>query len=247
MSNPVSGFHYFFEGAKLLLQPKIRRFVVLPLVLNTMLFVGAIWLSASQFGAASDWLVAHMPDWMQWLSWLLNIIAIVIAALIVFFTFSIMANLVAAPFNGLLAEAVYFKLTGTKPPEQSDETNFWEQILPAFKNELTKLRVFALWSIPCLLLFVIPVVNVAAPFIWFALSAWMLALEYLDYPMGNHAMTFTEQRALLAKHRFLTLGFGSAISLATLIPVANFLVMPSAVAGATKLWVEKLQQHRSEN
>lgn len=247
MTNPISGFRYFFDGLKLLLQPKVRRFVILPLLLNTLLFIAAIWLSASQFGVFSDWIVSRLPDWLQWLSWLLNIVAILIAALIVFFTFSIVANLIGAPFNGLLAEAVYYRLTGTKPSPQSQETGFGDQILPALKNELIKMRLFAIWSIPCLLLFVIPVVNVAAPFIWFGLTAWMLALEYLDYPMGNHAMTFNQQRALLAQNRLLTLGFGVAVSLATLVPIANFLVMPTAVAGATKMWVEKLkQQHLTD-
>ena len=66
----------------------------------------------------------------------------------------------------------------------------------------------------------------------------MLALEYLDYPMGNHGLLFPEQRRRARERRLLVLGFGAAISGLTMIPVINFLVMPLAVAGATALWVE---------
>ena len=38
----------------------------------------------------------------------------------------------------------------------------------------------------------------------------------------------------------LSLGFGGAVMLATLIPLFNFLVMPVAVAGATALRVEQI-------
>jgi CysZ protein len=89
--------------------------------------------------------------------------------------------------------------------------------------------------------FIIPVVQVAAPFIWVVFGAWMLALEYLEYPMNNHGRLFPEVRQALRQRRGLALGFGAAVLLLTLIPVVNFIAMPVAVAGATKLWVERLR------
>jgi CysZ protein len=105
---------------------------------------------------------------------------------------------------------------------------------------------FIAWAIPFLVLFLIPGVNLAAPVLWFIFSAWMLALEYADFPMGNHNIMFPQQRRTVAKKRFLNLGFGSAVSVATMTPILNFLVMPAAVAGATALWVEQLKQLRDK-
>ncbi|MCP4040723.1 MAG: sulfate transporter CysZ, partial [Gammaproteobacteria bacterium] len=34
--------------------------------------------------------------------------------------------------------------------------------------------------------------------------------------------------------------FGAAVTLALMIPVVNFLVIPAAVTGATAMWVEQL-------
>lgn len=93
-----------------------------------------------------------------------------------------------------------------------------------------------------MILFLIPGVNLGAPVIWFIFSAWMLSLEYGDYPMGNHDISFAEQKKRVAKKRFLNLGFGGAVSVATMTPILNFLVMPAAVAGATAMWVENLKE-----
>lgn len=96
-------------------------------------------------------------------------------------------------------------------------------------------------ALPLGLLFLIPGINVAAPFIWALFSAWMLAIEYLDYPMANHALHFATQRRILRGNRLLAYGFGGGTLLLTMIPVLNFIAMPAAVAGATALWVEELR------
>ena len=48
---------------------------------------------------------------------------------------------------------------------------------------------------PLLLLQFVPLLNVVAPVLLFLFGAWMFALEYLDYPMGNHGALFREVRA----------------------------------------------------
>jgi CysZ protein len=70
----------------------------------------------------------------------------------------------------------------------------------------------------------------------------MLSLEYADYPMGNHNLHFRAERSILRQQRPLALGFGAAVSVMTTIPIVNFLAMPVAVAGATAMWVDRLQE-----
>ena len=80
--------------------------------------------------------------------------------------------------------------------------------------------------------------------LWFIFTAWMLALEYIDYPAGNHDLLFSDQKRLISKRRFQSLGFGSIVSIATLTPIANFIVMPTAVIAATIYWVEQLSKDK---
>jgi len=241
MNNPFSGILYFFQGLRLIVQPGLRRYVIIPLLINVSLFGGLMWFGASQFEVFMHWLMPEFPEWLQWAEWLLWAVFAVSALLILFFTFSLLANIVAAPFNGLLAEAVEIHLSG----ERMDSAGGWQkmlrELLPTIIDELRKLLYLLMWSVPFLLLFLIPVINLIAPFTWLAFSAWMLAVEYADYPMGNHGLRSDEQKQRLGNKRLLSLGFGGAVTVATMIPVFNFLVMPAAVAGATAMWVKQFK------
>ena len=95
---------------------------------------------------------------------------------------------------------------------------------------------------PLLLLFLFPPTAPLAPFVWLVFSSWMLAISYVDYPMANHGLTFPEQRRRLGERRLLGLGFGAAVMVALTIPFLNLVVIPCAVAGATRMWVERLAE-----
>lgn len=236
----VAGVAALFQGMKLLTEPGLKRFVVIPVTINVAVFAILLWVAIDQFEALIAYLMPQLPDWLSWLSWLLWIVFGAASVLLVFFSFSVVANLIAAPFNGLLAEAVERHLTGQAPPDGNGLTAALKAAPGAIVDEIRKLLYFAKWAIPLLLLFLIPVINVAAPFLWALFTAWMLALEYSDYPLGNRGMKGAEQRAALRSRRLAAFGFGGAVMVATMIPLLNFLVMPAAVAGATALWVKRL-------
>ncbi|MEJ2346342.1 MAG: sulfate transporter CysZ [Gammaproteobacteria bacterium] len=242
MTGAVKGAGYFIRGLALLRAPGVRRWVAIPLAINTVLFAAAIALGAQQFGQLVDWLLSFLPGWLDWLQFLLWPLFALFALVVTFFAFTVVANLVGAPFNGLLAEAVERHLRGAPPVDTGGWAAVLRDALPALVDELRKLAYFLLWGIPLLLLTLVPVVNLAAPFLWAWFSAWMLALEYGDYPMGNHGLRFAEQRRRLRRRLPLTLGFGAAVAVATLVPLFNFLVMPAAVAGASALWSEQLAE-----
>ncbi len=241
MSNPFSGILYFFQGVRLIVQPGLRRYVMMPLLINISLFGGLMWFGASQFEVFMDWLMPELPTWLQWAEWLLWAVFVVSALLILFFTFSLLANIVAAPFNALLAEAVEIHLSGGHMDSAGGWQKMLREIVPTIIDELRKLLYLLMWSVPFLLLFLIPGINLIAPFTWLAFSAWMLTVEYADYPMGNHGLRSDEQKQRLGKKRLLSLGFGGAVTVATMIPIVNFLVMPVAVAGATAMWVKQFK------
>lgn len=235
-NNPVHGAVYFLRGIRLAFAPGVRRFVVVPLAINVVLFGAVIYLGA---GALGDLLDRALPAWLDWLAWLLLPIFLLVALVVVFFTFSLVGNFVAAPFNGLLAEAVERHLTGRSAADlgwRQLVTDLWKTVV----SELRKLAYVALWGLPLLVLSFVPGVNVVAAPLWIVFSAWMLAIGFADYPMANHGLTFPEQRRRLAERRFLALGFGGAVMVALAVPLVNFFVIPSAVAGATALWVEEL-------
>jgi CysZ protein len=240
LSNPFTGANYFFRGLGLLTKPGVRLYVIIPLSINIILFAALIVFGVEYFNQLSEQYMPQLPDWLQWLYWLIWPMYIAAMLLIAFYTFSLLANLIAAPFNGLLSEAVEHHLTGEKPPESG-----WKQMLidfvPDMINELKKIIYFVAWAIPFLVLFLVPVLQLAAPLLWIVFTSWMLAMQYTDYPMANYKIRLTEVRQRLGEKRMTSLGFGGMTMLVTMIPIGNFIVMPAAVAGATIYWVEKLK------
>ena len=67
---PTQRFYYFAQGWKLVLQPGIRRFVILPLLVNILL-MGAHSVALTQLDVWIPTLMSYVPDRLQWLSYLL--------------------------------------------------------------------------------------------------------------------------------------------------------------------------------
>lgn len=245
--NFSAGTHCALRGLGSLTKPGIRQYVVIPLLINTLVFSGALWwTSVALTPLISGWVEAAtgwLPGWLNWLASILDILLWLIfgagALVAVFYTFSTVANFLASPFNGLLAEKVERMHTGLSP---ESGISIWKEIVLAPAQEIGKMLYFLLWAIPFLILFLVPGINIAAPFLWAAFSAWMLSLQYVDYPLGNHGMRFVEQRAVMRKNRQLSLGFGVIVLLLTMIPVVNFIAMPAAVIGATFLSLDHLKK-----
>ena len=241
MRDFLKGVGYLLEGMRLIRLPGLRSFVMMPLLVSSLLFTGLIFAAFAGF----EWLVAYLldflPGWLQWLQYLLWPLFAISALLVLVYGFTLLANLIAAPFNGLLAEAVERQLAG----QSLEQTGNWRALLadigPSIWSELQKLGYFALRGLPLLMLFLIPGINILAPLLWTVFSAWMLALEYADYPLGNHGIRFRDQRQHLRQRRLLTVGFGLTVLGLMLIPIVNFIAMPAAVAGATALWVRELR------
>lgn len=238
-------------GFGLIRQPGLRRFAVVPLLINCAVFAALIgWLS-TQFERLLSW----APDW-QWLEavqdwWLIGALVSLIqgilwlmfalAALIaVTYTFAIVANLIAAPFNSLLAEKVEAHLRGHPLGEGDNFMTVLKAVPKTLWSEVQKLVYLGLWAIPLLLISFVPVVNLASPVLWFLFGAWMLSLEYWDYPMGNHNHLFKQIKQAARQKRSLALGFGAVVTACTAVPILNLFTMPAAVAGATALWVNEL-------
>lgn len=229
----VGGPGSLARGFRLILRPGIRPFVLLPLLGNIVLYALAATLA---FGGL-DWALDRwLPEGWDWLRWLLVPVLALLLLLAAVFTFTLLANLLLAPFNGMLAARVEKLLRGRvrSPPQRgmlvearrtvADELRRWGYVL------LRLLGVFVLGFIP--------VVGVLAVPLGIALGAWFLAMEFAGNALGNWGYGFDAQRRLLRSHWPRFLGFGLATMGLALVPGLNLALVPAAVAGATALCLD---------
>jgi CysZ protein len=235
----MRGPDYFTAGLRLILQPGLRLFVLLPLTINLLLFIGLISLAVRQFDVLLSSFMPSLPDWLSFLEFLLWPLFALLVLAIMFFTFTMVANLLAAPFNGFLSEKVEAVVRGTdtSPPF------YWRELLAmvprTIGRELRKLGYFLPRAIALLVLSLIPGINIIASPLWVLFGVWMMAVQYIDYPADNHKLGWQEMLVWLREKRWQSLGFGGMTYLVLLVPLVNVLAMPAAVAGATLFWVRE--------
>ncbi|NRA62596.1 MAG: sulfate transporter CysZ [Psychrobium sp.] len=242
-----SGASYFMSGFDLIQTKGLRSFVLIPLFINIILFSGAFYYLYLQLEDFFVWLNGFIPAWLDWLNFILWPMAIISLLVVFSFLFSTIANWIAAPFNGLLSEKVECHLTGKLAPE-SNFSDIIKDMPRTFKREWTKFSYYIPKAIGCLILFFIPLLGqTIAPIIWFLFSAWMMAVQYCDYPFDNHKKDFNLMKSQLKQDRGSAMSFGFMVTLFSMIPIVNFIVMPVAICGATAMWVERYREHHLNN
>lgn len=240
---PRGGLHYFMEGFSIMMKPGLKRFVFMPILINIFVLGTAfIWLFY-QVGGWVDAILSYLPSWLHWLSYLLWPIILASVVLIFGYFFSTLANIIAAPFNGLLAEKVEEMLRGI--PANSMSWGELAKDVPRMVNrEIVRLGYYLPRALLLLIISFIPVINVIAPILWFLFGSWMMVIQYCDYAFDNHKISFPTMKETLKKDRVNNLPFGACVSILTMIPIVNLFIMPASICGGTAMWVDRYRhQH----
>ncbi len=230
-----SGAGYFFKGFQLIRMKGIRRFVFIPLLINFILFGIAFYFMFIELDYYMAKLMNWLPSWLDWLSAVLWPLFVLTILVVFSFIFSTAANWLAAPFNGLLSEKIESLLLG-QPTENGSMVDVIKDIPRTLDREWCKLVYYLPRAIGFFaLMWILPVIG---QIIWFLFVAWMMAIQYKDYPFDNHKIPFPVMIQRLKQHRNLSYGFGVSVAIFAMIPIINLVIMPVAICGATALWVD---------
>ncbi|AJY48637.1 sulfate transporter CysZ [Halomonas sp. KO116] len=221
------------RGTRCVYQSGMRRYVFLPILVNLIVYVSMFSFVLNRFGGWLDHWMNMVPTWLDWLSWLIWPLFVISLLVVVFFTFTLVTSLIAAPFYGFLAAKVETQVTGREP---IDDRNLTKTAIDAIGREFVKLAYILPRAAGLFVLSWIPGLNLVSPLLWALFSAWIMAITYLDYPMDNNKVTFADMRQRLSKRWWQSLSFGGLVTLITWIPLANLFLIPGAVAGAVLLW-----------
>ena len=228
------------EGAKMLSHPSLRLFVIVPLLVNVLLFGTLIGFGLSYLIEVIDRWLAWIPEWLGFIQWIIWPISGLTVSLITGYAFTAVALVIASPFNALLAEKAEELITG-QPVDALEGLGPALMAMPrGVLRELAKLLYYLPMAAFVLLVSFLPGINIIAPLLWFLLGAWMMSIQFVDYPMDNHQLRFADVKEAVRARRLSSMGFGGVVALCTGIPIVNFFIVPAAVVGATLLWCREL-------
>ena len=233
----MSGWSCFLVGFQLLGQVGIRRFVVIPVFLNSLVLVSLFFMAIESVSDLNQYLLGLLPEWLQWLAWLVKIVTWIILLGFSIFIYSLLANFISAPFNALLAEAVQKHFQQAK---QSESPSLFQLIVQTFSREWAKFVYLTPRWLLLLLLSLVPGLNLLTAPLWLLFGGWAMTLQYTDYAAENNAMSFPVLRYRLRRNWRQVFTFGLPVYLFMAVPVLNIILVPAAVAGGTRLWMEHL-------
>ncbi len=218
--------------------PRLMMWGVVPGLVTAVLFIAVAIVVATQLARWSESIANALVSADGAFHTLVQIVAAVgIVAgvvLIAVYTFTAITLAIGQPFFERISRAI----DSEHGFQGSDHEERWHRAAMRGLGEVARL---SLLTVPLALgLFVVgwvPVVGSVAAFVLGAsCGGWFLALELTTYPLARRGVyTLAQRRAVLRRKRALVVGFGSAVFMAFLIPFGAALLMPAAVAGATRL------------
>ena len=232
-NNPAMAVGYLFKGLSLLTSSQLRSFIFIPIIINVVLYSTALMLG---YYYISDLINQFIPGWLQWLSWILWPLFFISFFIAGFFTFTVLANLFAAPFYGKLSAKTLALITG------QTRLTAEQPLAKVMMAEVKRAGYLFSRALPLLIITFIPGINVLAPFLWALFGAWGMTLEYMAYPLENEGVLFSEQKQLVKSIRMGALSFGAVAAMGLTIPLINIIIAPAAVIGATIYFNEVKQE-----
>jgi CysZ protein len=240
------GFRYFRSGVSTIaLNPARWPYVFMPgLITLTVLMVavgGSVglfeWLVGSWFEpspGASGWWSA-----LLWVSrWGLRVLLISVCAVGAY----LVAGLIGVPFNDRLSNEIEAEVLG--PNDEDVAWAVW------FGDLLVSLRHtalgLALWfsCVSVLFLFnLVPGIGSALGTVGSVLvSSLLIARETMDGCMSRRRLGFRHKLRVVWANRWLCFGLGLGAWIGMWVPLMNFVVLPMAVVGGTRLfcWLERV-------
>ena len=228
------GLDCFLRGARMAWARPLRTFVWAPMAVSALLVAALLAVGFSFVQDALAAVVAFLPDWLDWLAKLLAPLVYLLGVLVASWLFGFVAVMVASPFLGFLSARAERFAFGDGPPNMED--GFWLGVAHAFAREGRKLAYHLPRLAMVFALTFVPLLNAAAPALWFAFGAWMLAVQFVDYAGENRGLEFRATVALLRANRGAALGFGALATLLLAVPFGALLAIPAGVVGGALLW-----------
>lgn len=240
LPNFFFGFFAPLRALALLLRtPALLALSIIPIILTLLMYLALHqWLlepgveaaTASARAVAESLPILGAYQWFasgvaSATNWILKVGFWIFALLML----SVSSNVIALPFNDLLAmRTEKYALPKLAQVCSSGLSSEFKKLL----IDLVKSVSAGLLMLVCLILSLVPVLNIFA-----ALGFWFLiAFQYLSYPQTRRERGFAQSAREMLMHLSLVLGFGLSAALGFSVPLLGVIWAPLCVVAGTLVY-----------
>ncbi|MFE9438122.1 EI24 domain-containing protein [Streptomyces sp. NPDC006602] len=247
-----AGFKYLMEGQRWVARHgKQFGFGLLPGLITLVLYAAALVALALWGEDFVAWATPFADDWSSpWLGLfrgLLTAVLFALALLLSVITFTAVTLLIGQPFYENLSEKVDRDVSpdGTAP---ESGLPLWRELWISARDSLRILVRAVLWGVLLFALGFIPVVGqTVVPAIGFLVTGFFLTQELTSVALQRRRVELHDRLTLLRTRKTLVWGFGTPLAVSFLIPFVAVFLMPGAVAGATLMARDLLDEESTED
>lgn len=230
-----SGMDYLSYGFRNLFTKGIKWYVLVPLVINTVLFFFLWWLALHEVSHLIAWVDQILPTWLTWMSYIFYLIAIIGMFFVTIYFYTTLAVIIASPFYSLISQKIQLK--NNLPIQNANNFKSWALLVPrTIIREIRKILMFMPWALLILICVFIPVLNLFTSIMWFVLVVFYNMVLFTDYPFDNNEKSLSNLKRFIRNHKSTVWTLGLVTTIALMIPIVNIFAIPAAVIGATKLY-----------
>lgn len=238
MKNFLAGARFLGSGFGMILRsPKLLALGAVPALLSAVLLLAALGTLLYFSWDITGWLTPFAdgwaPGWRIALQVTLVVLLVGAAGLLGSVAFIAITLLIGAPIYEYIAEQAEQRLG---IDTSGDGAGAARQLGRGLRDSVKLVLIAAGGSLLLLAIGFIPIVGqVAAPVLGVLFGAWLVAMEMVGLVFQRSGGKLHDRSRMLRQQRGTALGFGMPTYLLCLIPVAQLVVIPSAVVGGTLL------------
>ena len=106
-----NGIKYFFQGLRLCIHKGMKRYMLVPIIINIFIIIIGCYASISWACSYTGELIAgSLPEWLFWIKYLAFTVITADIVLIAVYLFTTITMLVGAPFYSQLTDREYSHL-----------------------------------------------------------------------------------------------------------------------------------------
>lgn len=230
------GTALFFRSGPLVLLGMLPAVMVLAVF---ALATGVLLYFLSDLSALVTWFA---DDWSTPARTAMRVVAgtsiVVGAGALMLVTYVALTLVVGDPFYEAISKRIEERVGGASA---GSEPSWYLALWRSLADSVRLVALSVVFGMLALLLGLVPFVGqTVVPVLEAGCGGFLLAVEFSGPAWNRRGLRLPDRRRLLWAHRWVTVGFGTPVFLALLVPFAAVVVVPAAVAGATLLIRELL-------
>jgi CysZ protein len=225
-TTPLAGFSYMTRN------PRLWRYAVWPIVLNVLITIALlallIWAGSAIYGHYEPRLPAGV--WGDLSRFAIIVLLLIAGGGVAVASWLLLNGVLCGHFYGRLAAQVEIQL-GVAPGDLRELSLTYQAV-----DVVRDVSALTLINLACLVLGFVPVLGaLTAPVVAFYYDSLVFGIEYLDFPLALRGWRREDKWAFAKRHRWHTVGLGSAVFLCNFVPILGSVMLACAAAGAVLL------------